>query len=84
MTFIAYRYPSIGSGEWESFTKNWDVFKPEKHVYSRYTVATSTRVEKILGDIHVRIILPFKNRLIYYVRKDMHSSILLGCPLGSP
>ncbi|CAG7848362.1 Uncharacterized trans-sulfuration enzyme C23A1.14c [Serendipita indica DSM 11827] len=47
-----YRYPEIKEGKWESVTKDWDVFNPKMHVYSRYTVGTSTRAEKILGAMH--------------------------------
>jgi len=30
-----------------------DFFSPSRHIYSRYTQANSTRVEKVLGDLHV-------------------------------
>lgn len=31
----------------------WDPSNPSSHVYSRYTQNVSTRVEKILGALHV-------------------------------
>ncbi|KAG8824725.1 hypothetical protein FRB91_005087 [Serendipita sp. 411] len=47
-----YRYPEVGPGPWKSVGADWDTFKPQRHYYSRYTVSTSTRVEKILGELH--------------------------------
>ncbi|KAG8823445.1 hypothetical protein FRC17_009327 [Serendipita sp. 399] len=47
-----YRYPEIGTGPWKSVQEGWDTFNSKRYFYSRYTVATSTRAEKILGDMH--------------------------------
>ena len=32
-----------------------DAFSPSRHIYARYTQVNSTRVEKVLGDLHVSI-----------------------------
>ncbi|KAG8824724.1 hypothetical protein FRC19_001191 [Serendipita sp. 401] len=47
-----FRYPEIGRGEWRHVATGWDNLRPNRHFYSRETVATSTRVETILGDLH--------------------------------
>lgn len=31
-----------------------DAWEPDRHVYSRYTQATSTRVERVLSKVNVR------------------------------
>ena len=51
---LDFRYPPQG----EIFINpedEIDVFSPSRHIYSRYTQVNSTRVEKVLGDLHVRI-----------------------------
>ena len=45
---IAYR-----AAEDEPSLSNWDPQNPNSHVYSRYTQNVSTRVEKVIGALHV-------------------------------
>lgn len=47
-----YRYPDLSSGEWRRVDEGWDAFRPDRSYYSRYTVSTSTRAEKLLGELH--------------------------------
>ena len=51
---LDFRYPIQG----ESYVNpvdGIDVFSPSRHIYSRHTQVNSTRVEKLLGDLHVSI-----------------------------
>jgi len=55
--FPAYRYPELTSEEWKAVDDGWDELNPNRHYYSRYTTNPGTRVEKILGKLHVSILL---------------------------
>jgi hypothetical protein len=51
---LDFRYPPQGEKNVNP-EDEIDVFSPSRHVYSRYTQVNSTRVEKVLGDLHVSI-----------------------------
>ena len=55
IVLAAYRYPEPTSEEWKNVNEGWDEHNPSRHFYSRYTTNTGTRVEKILGELHVSV-----------------------------
>ncbi len=54
LPLLDFRYPPQGE-KYVNPENEIDVFSPSRHIYARYTQVNSTRVEKVLGDLHVSI-----------------------------
>lgn len=53
LSLLDFRYPPPQGDKYIYPGDEIDVFSPNRHIYSRYTQVNSTRVEKVLGDLHV-------------------------------
>lgn len=78
---LAYR-----AEEDEPSLSNWDPQNSTHFVYSRYTQNVSTRVEKVIGALHVsssqiRSLLPFTNVSRKGTPSRTHPASLLRMPL---
>lgn len=56
LLLLDFRYPPPQGEKYVNPEDEIDIFSPSRHIYSRYTQVNSTRVEKVLGDLHVSIV----------------------------